>query len=145
MAKLKVGKAAPPFTGLNEDGKEVSLADYKGKKLVLYFYPADNTPTCTEESCNLRDNYQTFLKQGYEVLGVSPDSQKKHRNFIKKYKLPFSLISDPDLKIIKQYGVWGLKKLFGLTYMGVLRTTFVIDEEGIIERLIDKVTAKTHT
>jgi thioredoxin-dependent peroxiredoxin len=145
MTKLKQGSKAPAFKALNEKGETVSLSDYKGKKLVLYFYPQDNTPTCTVEACNLRDNYKRFQKEGYEILGVSPDSAKKHTNFIKKHELPFSLLVDEDLSIIKAYGVWGEKTTFGKTYDGVLRTTFVIDEKGIIEKIIDKVESKVHT
>ena len=144
MNKLTVGTKAPIFKGINERNEPVSLTDYKGKKLVLYFYPKDNTPGCTIESCNLRDNYHTFLKKGYEVLGVSPDSVKKHQNFIKKFGLPFSLIADTDTSICNQYGVWGDKKLFGVNYKGVHRTTFVIDENGIIEKIIDKVETAEH-
>ena len=144
MTKLTVGAKAPIFKGVNEHNEPVSLLDYKGKKLVLYFYPKDNTPGCTIESCNLRDNYNTFLKKGYDVLGVSPDSVKKHQNFIKKFGLPFSLIADTDTTICNQYGVWGDKKLFGVNYKGVNRTTFVIDENGIIEKIIDKVETADH-
>lgn len=145
MTKLKKGSKAPAFTALNEKGETVSLNDYKGKKLVLYFYPQDNTPTCTVEACNLRDNYKRFQKEGYEILGVSPDSPKKHTNFIAKQNLPFSLLADEDLSILKAYGVWGQKTTFGKTYDGVLRTTFVIDEKGVIEKVIDKVESKVHT
>lgn len=145
MTKPKEGSKAPAFTAINEKGETVSLSDYKGKKLVLYFYPQDNTPTCTVEACNLRDNYKQFQKQGYEILGVSPDSAKKHTNFIQKHQLPFSLLADEDLSIIKAYGVWGEKTTFGKTYDGVLRTTFVINEKGIIEKVIDKVQSKVHT
>ncbi len=144
MTILKQGAKAPAFKALNEKGETVSLADYKGKKLVLYFYPKDNTPTCTVEACNLRDNYKLFQKQGYEILGVSPDSPKKHANFIAKYHLPFSLLADEDLSIINAYGVWAEKTTFGKTYMGVLRTTFVINEKGVIEKVIDKVESKVH-
>lgn len=136
---------APAFHGFNEKGEDIALADFKKKKLVLFFYPKDNTPTCTVEACNLRDNYQMFIKKGYTILGISTDSIKKHQNFIKKYKLPFSLIADEDHSICDLYGVWDEKKLFGIKYMGILRTTFVIDEKGKIEKIIEKVTAKTHT
>ncbi len=142
---LKPGMKAPAFKGLNENGELVSLADFKGKKLVLYFYPKDNTPTCTEEACNLRDNYHLFLKNGYSILGISTDSVKKHQNFIKKYKLPFSLIADEDHEICEKYGVWDWKKLFGKTYMGILRTTFVINEKGKIDKIIEKVESKKHS
>lgn len=140
-----MGAKAPAFTALNEKGETVSLSDYKGRKLVLYFYPQDNTPTCTVEACNLRDNYKRFQKAGFEILGVSPDSPKKHTNFIHKQNLPFSLLADEDLSIIKAYGVWGQKTTFGKTYDGVLRTTFVIDEKGVIEKVIDKVESKVHS
>jgi peroxiredoxin Q/BCP len=142
---LKVGQKAPAFTAINEHEKTVSLKDYAGKKLVLYFYPQDNTPTCTEEACNLSDNYHRFQALGYSILGVSPDSAKKHRNFIKKFNLPFNLLADADLAICNSYGVWGEKTTFGRTYMGVIRTTFIIDEQGNIEKIIEKVTAKSHS
>jgi len=145
MTKLKEGDKAPAFLSVNEKGAPVSLNDYKGKKLVLYFYPKDNTPTCTEEACDLRDNYKMFQKQGYEILGVSPDSAKRHQNFIAKYKLPFSLMVDEDHAIADAYGVWGEKMLFGRKYMGVIRTTFVINEKGKIARIIEKVEAKRHS
>jgi peroxiredoxin Q/BCP len=141
---LKIGSKAPDFTVNDQDGKAVTLSDFKGKKVVLYFYPADLTPTCTTEACNLRDNYKALLKQGYEVLGVSPDTEKKHRKFIEKEKLPFRLLSDIDLKIHNLYGTWGDKVLFGREYKGTLRTTFVINEKGIIEDIIDKVVSKDH-
>jgi peroxiredoxin Q/BCP len=145
MITLKEGDKAPAFSSINEKGEPVSLNDYKGKKLVLYFYPKDNTPTCTEEACDLRDNYKMFQKQGYEILGVSPDSAKRHTNFIKKYSLPFSLMVDEDHAITEAYGVWGEKTLFGRKYMGVIRTTFVIDEKGKIAKVIEKVEAKRHS
>lgn len=129
---------------LDENGKTVSLAGFKGKKLILYFYPADNTPTCTTEACNLRDNFNKLKKEGFHILGVSPDSAKKHQNFIKKHHLPFSLIVDEDLSVIKAYGVWGAKKMYGKEYEGLLRTTFVINEDGIIERIFDKVESAGH-
>lgn len=145
MTSLKPGQKAPAFKSVNENNESVSLADYKGKKLVLYFYPKDNTPTCTTEACNLRDNYKRFQKMGYEILGVSPDTAKSHTKFIAKQKLPFSLIADEDHAIAEAYGVWGEKVLFGRHYMGILRTTFVIDEKGKIEQVIDKVESKNHT
>ncbi len=144
MAKLKEGQKAPDFKGTDENGNAVSLADFKGKKLILYFYPADNTPTCTVEACNLRDNFDTLKKEGYAILGVSPDSAKKHQNFIKKHNLPFPLLVDEDLTVIKAYGVWGMKKSFGKEYEGLLRTTFVINENGVIEKIFDKVESKRH-
>ncbi|MEQ8533357.1 MAG: thioredoxin-dependent thiol peroxidase [Imperialibacter sp.] len=141
---LKAGDKAPDFEVSDQNGKTVKLSDFKGKKIVLYFYPQDNTPTCTVEACNLRDNYTTLKAKVYEVLGVSPDSAKKHTNFIKKFSLPFTLLADTDNKIIESYGLWAEKTTFGRTYMGVLRTTFIIDEKGIIERIIDDVKSKEH-
>ena len=143
--KLKSGDKAPPFSGLDQDGKTRSLSDYAGKKLVLYFYPKDNTPGCTVESCDLRDNEQRLKKMGYEILGVSADDQAKHQKFITKYKLPFPLLADTDKTVIKAFGVWGEKKFMGKTYDGILRTTFVIDEHGIIEHVIEKVKTKSHS
>ncbi|MCF8246045.1 MAG: thioredoxin-dependent thiol peroxidase [Saprospiraceae bacterium] len=145
MTKLKAGDKAPNFKSQDENGNPVSLGDFKGKKLILYFYPADNTPTCTVEACNLRDNFEVLRKAGYHVLGVSPDSEKKHQNFIKKHSLPFPLLVDDDLTMIKAYGVWGPKKTFGKEYDGLLRTTFIINEKSIIERVIDKVESKRHS
>lgn len=144
MTHLKAGDKAPDFTGLNEKGESVSLAGYQGKKLILFFYPQDNTPTCTEEVCNLRDNYAELKKQGFELLGVSPDSARKHQNFIKKFNLPFPLLVDKEKETINAYGAWGPKQMFGRTYDGVYRTTFIINELGIIEKVITKVTAKNH-
>ncbi|WOK04410.1 thioredoxin-dependent thiol peroxidase [Imperialibacter roseus] len=141
---LKAGDKAPDFEVSDQNGKTVKLSDFQGKKVVLYFYPQDNTPTCTVEACNLRDNYNTLKTKGYEVLGVSPDSAKKHTNFIKKFSLPFTLLADTDNKIIESYGLWAEKTTFGRSYMGVLRTTFIIDENGIIERVIDDVKSKEH-
>lgn len=143
--KPKVGKPAPPFTAPDQDGKMRSLEEFSGKKLVLYFYPEDDTPTCTVEACDLRDNHRKLKKEGYVILGVSPDAPKKHQKFIAKYKLPFDLLSDEDLSICKAYAVWDWKTLFGRTYMGVLRTTFIIDENGIIEEIIHKVQSKRHS
>jgi thioredoxin-dependent peroxiredoxin len=142
---LKVGDKAPAFTANDQDGKSVKLSDFKGKKVVLYFYPKDMTPGCTAEACNLRDNYKLLLKQGYEVLGVSTDSEKLHRKFIEKENLPFSLLSDPDKKLHDLYGTWGEKSMYGRKYMGTLRTTFVINEQGIIDEIIEKVDTKNHT
>ncbi|MEL6922478.1 MAG: thioredoxin-dependent thiol peroxidase [Bacteroidota bacterium] len=145
MSTLKEGQKAPAFEGLNEKGETVSLGDFKGKKLILFFYPKDNTPTCTVEACNLRDNYEELRKHGFELLGVSPDSARKHQNFIKKFDFPFSLIADTEQEMLKAYGAWGEKQMYGKKYMGVLRTTFVIDEQGKIEKIIDKVKAKEHS
>ncbi len=135
---------APCFSGLDENGKEISLEQYRGKKLILFFYPKDNTPGCTMEACNLRDNYQMLKDKGYELLGVSPDSARKHQNFISKHNLPFPLIADTEKEILKKYGVWGPKKMFGNLFDGVYRTTFIIDEEGKIEKIFKKVQTKSH-
>lgn len=142
---LQAGDKAPAFKAKNENGETVSLADYKGKKLVLYFYPKDDTPGCTAEACDLRDNYKLFQKQGYEILGVSPDNEAKHQKFIAKHELPFSLLADTDNVVATAYGTWGEKSMYGKKYMGILRTTFVIDEKGKIEKVIEKVDTKKHT
>lgn len=144
MTHLKVGDKAPNFSGINQDEKTRSLANYKGSKLVLYFYPKDSTPGCTAQACNLSDNYDALIAKGYQVLGVSPDSVKRHQNFIKKYNLPFDLLVDTELETIKAYGIWGLKKFMGREYDGVHRTTFIIDENGVIEDIITKVKTKQH-
>jgi peroxiredoxin Q/BCP len=143
--KLKKGDTAPDFSGFDQDGKKMQLSDFKGKKLILYFYPKDNTPGCTSEACDLRDNYDMWLSKGYQVVGVSPDSQKSHQKFIEKFDLPFPLIADEDKTIIKAYGAWGPKKLYGREYEGLLRTTFVIDEKSIIQEVFTKVKTKDHT
>ena len=145
MSQLKAGMKAPLFEGIDQNGKLVKLIDQSGKKVILYFYPKDNTPGCTAEACNLRDNYNSLLKKGFSVIGVSADSEKSHKGFAEKYSLPFPLIADTSKKILNDYGVWGEKKLYGKTYMGVLRTTFVIDEKGIIEKIIEKVNTADHT
>lgn len=145
MKKLKVGDKAPDFQVENQDGKQLKLSDFKGKKLLLYFYPKDNTPGCTAQACNLRDNYDEFLNHGYAILGVSADSAKKHQNFIAKYNLPFDLLVDEDKEIINKYGVWGPKQFMGKKYEGIHRTSFIIDENGIIEDIIEKVKTKSHT
>jgi peroxiredoxin Q/BCP len=139
MTELKEGDKAPAFTAKDQDGNTVSLSDYKGKNVILYFYPQDDTPTCTKEACNYRDNYQSLLSKGFAVIGVSFDTEKSHKKFIKKYSLPFPLIADTDKKIIEAYGVWGEKTTFGRTYMGTFRTTFVIDKKGVITHVIRKV------
>ncbi len=144
MTNLKAGDKAPDFTGLDENGNSISLSDYAGKKLVLFFYPKDNTPGCSDEVCNLRDNHTALKKKGYELLGVSPDSQKKHQNFIKKFDLPFPLLADTEKTVINAYQVWGPKQMFGKKYEGVYRTTFLIDEKGKIEEVIQKVKTKAH-
>lgn len=133
---MTTGEKAPELLGIDQDGKEIKLSDFAGKTLVLYFYPKDSTPGCTSEACNLRDNYEAMLAKGYAVVGVSPDSIKSHLKFIEKNSLPFPLISDPDHKLAEEMGVWGEKKMAGRTYMGILRTTFIISPEGIIERII---------
>jgi thioredoxin-dependent peroxiredoxin len=144
MVTLKEGDKAPTFAGIDQDGKKISLTDYKGKKLVLYFYSEAGTPTCTIESCNLRDNYGLLKKKGFEVAGVSPDDERTQKKFEIKYKLPFPLIADTSHAILEKYGVWDQKKLFGREYMGVLRTTFVIDEKGIIRKIFLKPKNKAH-
>jgi peroxiredoxin Q/BCP len=144
MDKLKIGDKAPLFKGKNQDGKEIALDDFRGKKLVLYFYPKDNTSGCTAEACSLRDSYSDFTNNAYAIVGVSPDSERSHVGFIAKHSLPFPLIADTDHAIATMYGAWGEKKLYGKTYMGMLRTTFVIDENGVIENIIAKVDTKNH-
>ncbi len=145
MTHLTEGSKAPAFKGKDQNGKPVSLADFKGQKVVLYFYPQDDTPTCTVQACNLRDNFGLLKKNGFVVLGVSPDEEKKHKKFEAKYDLPFTLIADADHKIIDKYGVWGEKQLYGRTYMGLHRTTFLIDEQGIIRKIFLKPKSKQHT
>lgn len=142
MAELKVGDKAPQFTSKNQNGEEIKLSDFKGKKVILYFYPKDNTPGCTTEACNFRDNYQSLLKDGFEVIGVSIDSEQSHQKFISKFELPFNLVSDEDKKIVEDYGVWVEKNMYGKKYMGTARTTFNIDEKGIIQHIIKKVDNK---
>lgn len=144
MVTLKEGDKAPAFAGKDQNGKKISLSDYKGKKLVLYFYSEADSPTCTIESCNLRDNYSLLKRNGFEVLGVSPDDEKKQKKFEAKYKLPFPLIADTAHDVLEKYGVWDQKKLFGREYMGVLRTTFVIDEKGVINKVFAKPKNKAH-
>ena len=145
MTSLNVGDKAPNFVALNEFGQSISLSDFLGKKIVLYFYPKDMTPGCTAESCNLSENYSLLQEKGFIVLGVSPDSSKSHQKFIDKYNLPFSLIADEDKAVIKAFGVWGPKKFMGKEYDGVHRTTFVIDQDGVIEKVFSKVKTKDHT
>ncbi len=145
MMELKEGDLAPPIRASDENGELISLEAYRGKKLVLYFYPRDNTPGCTAEACDLRDNYSQFIEQGFEIVGVSADSEKSHRNFKDKHQLPFRLISDVDKKVLQDYGAWGEKKLYGKSYMGVLRKTFIINEEGYVEKIIEKVKTKEHS
>jgi len=142
---LSVGDKAPAFSGKDQNGKTVKLSDFKGKKVVLYFYPKDNTPGCTAQACNLRDNYKALQKAGYEVLGISSDDEKSHTKFIEKFDLPFTLIADTDKKIHDAYGTWGEKSMYGKTYMGTYRTTFIIDEKGVIIEIIAKVKTAEHT
>lgn len=144
MNELKVGDKAPELAGTDQNGNPVSLKDYTGKKLLLYFYPKDDTPGCTAEACDLRDHYGELKKAGYEILGVSVDDAKKHTRFIEKYNLPFSLLADIDKQTVENYGVWIEKSMYGRKYMGIARKTFLINEEGIIERIIEKVNTKAH-
>lgn len=144
MITLKAGDKAPLFTGTDQDGKKVNLNDYRGKKLVLYFYSEAGSPTCTIESCNLRDHYAALMKKGIEVLGVSPDDEKTQKKFEQKYQLPFRLIADPGNRITEAYGVRAMKKLFGREYLGILRTTFILDEKGIIRKIFLKPKNKAH-
>lgn len=145
MAVLKEGSKAPAFKALDQNGNAISLADFKGKKVILYFYPKDDTPTCTIQACNLRDNFALLKKKGYQVVGVSVDDVKSHKKFEQKYDLPFPLVSDEDKKIVDKYNLWGEKKFMGRTYMGTTRTTFLIDEEGKIVKIIEKPESKNHT
>jgi thioredoxin-dependent peroxiredoxin len=145
MATLSVGDKAPQIAATDQSGKSFDLSAQKGSKVVIYFYPKDDTPGCTAEACNIRDNYTDLLSKGYKVIGVSPDNLKSHVKFADKYELPFPLIPDPDKTIINAYGVWGPKKFLGKSYEGVLRTTFIVNEVGNIERIIDKVETKNHT
>jgi thioredoxin-dependent peroxiredoxin len=141
---LKPGSKAPAFSGIDQDGNAIALKDFKGKKVVLYFYPKDDTPGCTAQACNLRDNYSVLLKEGFAVIGVSTDSVKSHKKFEEKFKLPFPLIADEDKKMVEAYGVWGEKKFMGRTYDGIHRTTFLIDEQGKIKSIISKPDTKNH-
>jgi len=145
MATLKKGDKAPNFSSKDENGKTVKLSDFKGKKLVLYFYPKDDTPGCTAEACDLRDNYAALQKAGYSVLGISSDDEKKHSKFITKYDLPFSLLADIDKSVHEKYGTWVEKSMYGRKYMGTARITFIINEKGILEDIIEKVNTKNHT
>ena len=145
MTKLKEGQKAPFFEGTDQSGNKVTSDDFKGKKLILYFYPKDNTPGCTAEACNLRDNYTDLNVKGYAVVGISGDSEKSHLKFAEKYDLPFPLIADTEKKIMTDYGTFGEKKMYGKTFLGIIRTTFIINEDGIIERIIKKVDTKNHT
>ncbi len=142
---LKIGDKSPEFKGVTTNGEIISLGDFIGKKIVIYFYPKDSTPGCTAQACNLRDNYQLLLENGYTVIGVSADDEKSHQRFTEKYDLPFPLIADVEKKIIKAFGVWGKKNFMGKSYDGIIRTTFVISEDGIVEDVITKVKTKDHT
>ncbi|MCX2719481.1 thioredoxin-dependent thiol peroxidase [Lentiprolixibacter aurantiacus] len=144
MKTLKAGEKVPEFTSKDQDGNDISLSDYKGKKLVVFFYPKANTPGCTAEACNLRDNYAELQAAGYELLGVSADSQQKQTNFRNKFEFPFPLLADEDHTVINTFGVWGPKKFMGREYDGIHRMTFLIDEEGVVERVIEKVRTKDH-
>jgi peroxiredoxin Q/BCP len=145
VIQLKEGMKAPSFEGIDQNGNKVTLTGFVGKKVILYFYPKDNTPGCTAEACNLRDNFNSLLKKGFAIIGVSPDNEKSHRNFAGKYSLLFPLIADSSKKILNDYGVWGEKKMYGKSYFGVIRTTFIIDEKGIIEKIITKVNTAGHS
>ncbi len=142
---LKIGDKAPDFAGNDQDGNSLKLTDFKGLKLVLYFYPKDNTPGCTAEACDLRDNYDRFLSMGYKIVGVSKDSEKTHKGFIEKHNLPFALISDINGEILRSYDAWGRKKFMGKEYDGIFRKTFIIDESGVISNIIEKVDTKKHS
>ena len=145
MALIKEGSKAPDFTAKDQDGQPITLKQYLGKKVILFFYPKDNTPTCTVEACNLRDNYQALVRKGFVVLGISSDPEKKHQNFIAKHNLNYPLIADTELVVHQLYGTWGDKVLFGKKYKGTLRTTFIIDEKGKIVKVIEKVESKRHS
>lgn len=145
MEKLKIGDQAPDFKLFDQNKNEVTLAGLKGKKVIIYFYPKDDTPGCTSEACNFRDNYQYWISKGYTILGISPDSIASHQDFIDKFDLPFTLLSDPDKDVIKAYGAWGLKKLYGREYEGLIRSTFVLNEAGIVEEIFTSVKTKEHT
>ncbi len=141
---IEQGEKAPDFSAKDQHGNTVSLNDFKGKSIVLYFYPKDNTPGCTKEACNLRDNYEDLISKGFVVLGVSPDSEESHKKFAEKFTLPFPLLADPELKIIKAYGAWGEKNMYGKKYEGLLRSTFIINKDGEIEKVIKKVKTDDH-
>ena len=145
MSELTVGAKAPEFSAKDQNGQAIQLSDFKGKKVILYFYPKDNTPGCTAEACNLKDNYASLTKKGFAVIGVSADSEKSHQGFIEKYELPFKLIADTDKQVLKLYGAWGEKKMYGKSYEGIIRKTFIISETGVIEHIFEKVDTKNHT
>jgi thioredoxin-dependent peroxiredoxin len=145
MTTLKAGDKAPDFKGKDQNGNQIGLSDFKGNKLVIYFYPKDNTPGCTAQACNLRDNYKVLMSKGFKVVGVSADDAKSHQKFIDKHELPFPLIADTEKEVIKAFGVWGPKKFMGKTYDGIHRTTFLINENGVIQEVITDVKTKDHT
>jgi peroxiredoxin Q/BCP len=145
MSTIEIGKKAPAFSGNDQNGVKRTLKEFAGKKLVLYFYPKDDTPGCTAEACDLRDNYDKFIAAGYSIIGVSPDEEKKHQKFITKYELPFDLLADTDHSIAEAFGVWVEKSMYGRKYMGIARTTFIIDEKGLIQDIIEKVNTKDHS
>jgi len=145
MNKINEGEKAPSFEGKDQNGKTIKLEGFKGKKVVLYFYPKDDTPGCTAEACNLRDNYKSLMDKGIQIIGVSADTEAKHQKFIEKYSLPFPLIADSEKEVIEAFGVWGEKKFMGKVYDGIHRVTYVIDEEGIVIKRFDKVNTKEHT
>ncbi len=144
MSRPKIGEKAPEFSGVDQDGNEIKLSDFKGRKLILFFYPKDDTPGCTAAACSLRDDYDALKEAGYDMLGVSPDKPAKHAKFISKYNFPFSLLADENKETLNAYGAWGPKKFMGRAYDGVLRSTFIIDEDGKILEVIDNVKTKTH-
>lgn len=144
MAQLKEGMKAPYFEGIDQHGKVIKISDFAQRFIILYFYPKDNTPGCTAEACNLRDYYDELLMEGFVVVGISMDTEKSHKNFAKKYSLPFSILSDTSKKIVTDYGVWREKNIFGKSHLGIVRTTFLINEDGIIEKIINKVETKSH-
>ena len=144
MTTLSEGKKAPLFKGKNQNGESISLSDFKGKNIILYFYPQDDTPTCTVQACNLRDHFDILTKKGFVVIGVSPDQVDKHKKFETKHTHPFILLADPELSIIEKYGVWGEKSMYGKKYMGLIRTTFLIDDKGIIKKIFSKPKRKEH-
>lgn len=145
MMKLKVGDKAPEINAIDQDGQKISLKDFKGNKVILFFYPKANTPGCTAEACNLRDHYAELAEKGFKIIGVSADDQKNQKNFSEKFNFPYPLLADTDKKVIKDYGAWGTKKMYGKEYDGILRTTFIISEKGIIEKVFEKVKTKEHT
>jgi len=145
MSAIKVGEKAPFFKGINQNGKNISSDDFKGKKIILYFYPKDDTPGCTAEACNLAENYDDLIKQNFAIIGVSADNEKSHLKFTTKYNLPFDLIADTDKEIIQAYECWGTKKFMGKVYDGIIRKTFIIDENGVLLKIFEKVETKSHT